>query len=153
MRRIRSIAAAAATLLCILSATSFATDAYASSRTRTYLGFTIGIRSAPPPPRIVYERAPRYVPVEESDVEVVEAPDPDCDMFQYQDSFYLYSGGFWYRGSSYDGPFRVIEVRRVPRAVLVVPEDHWRHRPHWDRGDRDDQGDRGRHRGRGHDHD
>lgn len=153
MRPIRSIAAAAATILCVLFATSCATGSYASGGTRTYLGFSIGIQSAPPPPRIVYDRAPRYVAVEESDVEVVEAPNPDCDMFQYQDSFYLYSDGFWYRSSSYNGPFRVIEVRRVPRAVLIVPENHWHHRPHWDRGDRDDHKDRGKHRGWGHDHD
>ncbi len=152
MRSTRSFAIVA-TLLCVLFATSCASGYYTSGQTRTYLGFSIGIESAPPPPRIVFVEEPRYVAVEESAVEVVEAPNPDCDMFQFQGSFYLYSSGFWYRSSRYNGPFQVVEVRRVPQAVLMVPESHWHHRPHWDRGNRGDQENRGKHRGRGHEKD
>ena len=43
--------------------------------------------------------------------------------------FYISRGGYWYRARSYRGPFRVCEVRYVPRAILNVPGRYWRH-PH-----------------------
>jgi len=105
-----------------------------SGNTRTYFGFTLGIESAPPPPQLVFVSGPRYEAVE-GDVRVVDCPDPGSDLFVYGSTYYLYSAGFWYRSSRYDGPYAVVEVHRVPQPVLLVPEGHWRHRPHWDRGE------------------
>ncbi len=143
MRPTSGIIIAVASLGAILALSSCAATEYSSGGTRTYLGFSLDIQSAPPPPRIVFQSEPRYEVVEYSDVQVVEAPDPNCDMFRYGDTFYLFYGGYWYRGDSYRGPYRLVEVRHVPRPVLMVPEGHWRHRPHWDRGNHGDH-DRGR---------
>jgi hypothetical protein len=141
MRSTSGISIAAASLVVILALSSCAATEYSNGGSRTYFGFTLGIQSAPPPPRILFEATPRYVSIEDSDVEAVEVPDPNCDMFRYGGTFYVFSGGYWYRSDDYRGPYRLVEVRRVPRPVLMVPEGHWRHRPHWDRG---------RHRGWGH---
>jgi len=78
----------------------------------TYLGFELDIRSAPPPPRVV----------------VVD--EPDYDMFRYGETWYVCYDAYWYRSRSYSGPYAVIDVRSVPREVISVPQEHWRHHPH-----------------------
>lgn len=94
----------------------------------TYLGFSLDIRSAPPPPRMYFDHDPDRESV--GDVYVVQAPNPDCDMFQYQGAWFVYYSGYWYQSSRYDGPFVVVDVRSVPRPVLEVPSGRWRHHPH-----------------------
>ena len=101
----------------------------ASAETNVYYDFHVGISNAPPPPRIVYQEAPDVVLVPDTKVYVVERGDNDCDFFRYGKHWYVMSGGYWYRGGQYDGPFKVIDVRNVPRAVLVVPAKHWKHHP------------------------
>ena len=126
---------AAAMLVVIPSLVSCAATDYSSGR--TYFGFTIGLESAPPPPRLMYVSPPRYYSVEYSQVQLVDSPDPNYDVFRYGGTFYLYSStGYWYSSDRYDGPYRIIEVHTVPQEVLIVPEDHWRHRPYWDHRDR-----------------
>jgi len=100
----------------------------------TSFGFAVDITNAPPPPRIVFESQPRLVAVSSS-VYVVE--ESDYDMFQCGGYWYLESDGYWYRAASYNGPYAVVEVRSVPRAVLETPQERWKHPPHgrhWDRG-------------------
>ena len=94
----------------------------------TYLGFTIGIGGAPPPPRLVVAGAPQLVVVPGTSVQVVE--NTGYDMFSYRSSFYCYSGGFWYRATSHDRPFTVVDVRSVPQPILDVPAEHWKRHPH-----------------------
>lgn len=148
MRRIlRGIEHAALPILVTMLAVSCAPVLYADSGASTYFGFTIGVESAPPPPRLHFRERPRYERVERSSVRVVVSPDPGCDLFAYGGGYYLFTDGYWYRSSRYDGPYRVVEVHRVPRAVLTVPEQHWHHRPHWAQEDEDGHG-----RGRGHGH-
>ena len=96
----------------------------------TYLGFELDIRSAPPPPRVVVVDEPDYVPVEGTRVYVVENADPDYDMFRYGETWYVCYDAYWYRSRSYSGPYAVIDVRSVPREVISVPQEHWRHHPH-----------------------
>lgn len=98
---------------------------YSGSGTRTYMGFSIGISNAPPPPR-VYVAEARLVAVSPR-VYVVE--DSPYDMFRCGSYFYLSSGGFWYRSYSTSGPFVAVDVRSVPREVLSVPARHWEHHP------------------------
>jgi hypothetical protein len=98
--------------------------------TTTYLGFSIGIHSAPPPPRLRFESEPERESIEGTDVYVVRASDPDCDMFQYQSAWFVYYSGYWYESNRYDGPFVVVDVRSVPEPVLRVPSGRWRHHPH-----------------------
>jgi len=126
----------------------------ASASTRTYFGFHVGIGDAPPPPVVYFRSQPRFVFVPNSDVYIVRSS-YDYDIFRYGPYYYACDNGYWYRARGYRGPFRVIDVRHVPRSVFLVPEGHWKH--HWRDGrtawrdDDDDRGkNRGHHRGRGH---
>ena len=93
----------------------------------TYVGFSIGVSSAPPPPRVVFVERPSVMIVPGTSVYVVQ--NTDYDVFQYGGYFWLSSGGYWYRSRSYSEPFVVCDVRRVPRTVLTVPAPHWKHHP------------------------
>jgi len=116
-------------LLLASTAAGCAPVLYSDSPARTYRGFTIGVSNAPPPPRYVIRARPRFLFVVASGVRVVQPPEPDCDLFYFGGSYYLYRSGYWYRSRSYGGDYRVIEVRRVPRPVLDVPPRHWRNHP------------------------
>lgn len=98
------------------------------ARADTYFGFTIGVRNAPPPPRVYFRSQPDVIVVPGSSVYVVE--ESDCDMFRYGGYWYAENAGYWYRASRYSGPFVAVDVRVVPRPVLTVPARHWKHHPH-----------------------
>lgn len=100
-----------------------------SAEAEIYYGFQIGITNAPPPPKIVYEEAPDVVVVPDTKVYVVDRGDNDCDFFRYGKYWYVTAGGFWFRAGSYDGSFKVVDVRKVPSAILTVPGKHWKHHP------------------------
>ena len=143
----------------------------APGHAETYFGFNIGISNAPPPPRVMFRSAPRVILVPETRAYVIDDSygDPGYDMFQADGYWYVVDDGYWYRARSYRGPYRVIDVRYVPRRVLTVPERRWRHHPHggppgqmkryqrvetrrgYDRVYVDDRG-RGKGHGKGHDH-
>ena len=94
-----------------------------------YYGFAVDIRSAPPPPRVVFVEQPELVVVG-SGVYVVANSGPDYDMFRYGSSWYMCYDGYWYRAPSAGGSYVAVEVRSVPVAVVSVPERHWKHHPH-----------------------
>ena len=107
----------------------------------TYLGFSVGMYGAPPPPRVVFTQQPALDLIEGSDVYVVAGT--GYDMFECDGGWYLSYGGYWYRAPSYAGPFVAVDVRRVPQRVLTVPHERWKHDPrgqgwysHRDRGRR-----------------
>ena len=81
---------------------------------------------APPPPTIVYEREPEVVVVPNTSVYWVEGAS-DYDMYRYGGYWYVVRDGYWYRGSSYRGPFVAIPYDRVPRPIYVVPPEYHRH--------------------------
>ena len=120
----------------------------------TYFGFSItGVTSAPPPPRVVRVHGDDDV-VPGTRVYVVRDPGADCDMFRYGSSFFMYYGGYWYRSEDAGDRFVAIDVRRVPKPVLEVPEGRWRHHPHGrarghDRDDEHAHRDHDEHGGRG----
>ena len=95
----------------------------------THMGFTVGVEGAPPPPSVVVAAEPAVVSVD-AGVYVVTDPSVRYDMFLYGGTWYLYSGGYWYRAPSYRGPFAIVDVRYVPRQVLTVPPGRWKHHPH-----------------------
>ena len=139
----------------ILAATLvlFAQAAPLHASTQTWFGFQVGVNGGAPPP-FVFRTEPHVIVV--NDVQVVDDDRCDDDMFRSDNVWWRLRGGFWYRASSWRGPWVSVDVRRVPERVLVVPERHWKHHPH--RGERtvimvrDDDHDRGRHRGHGHGH-
>jgi hypothetical protein len=119
----------------LLAMLALACAAPTSAETRTYFGFQIGVSNAPPPPAVVFEREPRVVMIPSTRVYMVDDDDVDCDMFQYGRYWYACDDGYWYRARSCEGPFRVVDVRYVPRQIFYVPEKHWKHRHgHHDRG-------------------
>jgi len=93
-------------------------------------GVSLDISNAPPPPRLVFYERPSYVAEVSGGVYVVDPGSNDCDMFQYGSYWYVYTGTYWYRASSYQGPYAVISFESVPSRVYNVPERHWRHHPH-----------------------
>jgi hypothetical protein len=93
-----------------------------------YLGFSVDISNAPPPPAVVFERDPDLVFLPGNSVYMVR--NSDYDMFRYGSSWYLSYGGYWYRAPSYRGPYSVVRVQRVPSPVLRVPPERWKHHPH-----------------------
>jgi len=95
----------------------------------TSVGISVNIGNAPPPPVVVVREEPRCMVVPGSTVYVVQEAVP-YDMFRYGVYWYVYNDGYWYRARGYRGPFRAIEVRYVPRAIVSVPAKHWRHHPH-----------------------
>lgn len=95
----------------------------------TYYGIEASVRSAPPPRFVFYER-PATITRFSGGVYVVDPGSYDCDMFQYDGRWYIYSAGFWYRSSRYDGPYVAIEYRSVPSRIIRVPEKYWRNHPH-----------------------
>ena len=147
----------------LLIAAAMCVAGSAGAETQTYVGFQIGISNAPPPPRTVFVTAPPCEGIPGSPVYVVEQPGLSYDCFVYGSRYYMYNDGFWYRSATYRGPFRVVDVRYVPRPILVVPEGHWKHHPHggppgqWKKysADNDDRGNghRGHGHGHGHEHD
>ena len=105
-------------LSAVLSASGCATDGAYSAR--------VEITNAPPL-RVAWVSRPAYA-VEYRGVYVVDAHayNADCDIFQYSGSWYAYDEGYWYRASSYDGPYVAIEVQHVPDRIFQVPDRHWR---------------------------
>ena len=51
-------------------------------------------------------------------------------MFRYGGFWFVFDDGYWYRARAYRGPFSVVDVRYVPRQVLTLPPNHWKHHPH-----------------------
>jgi len=104
-------------------------------------------------------------------------PDVDVDIFFYHGYWYRPYRGGWYIANGYNGPWRTVGPRYVPRALINVPPAHrrisseherlpygtvrqnwrtWERDRHWDhRGERGERGERGGARqgreGRGHD--
>lgn len=103
-------------------------------------------------------------------------PDLDVEIFFYRGYWYRPYQGTWYRGTGYNGPWRSIGSRRLPRAFTNMPQSYrtmpprhdrmpyntvrknwssWEKERYWD-NDRHDKHDRGKHResgkgkGKGH---
>lgn len=81
---------------------------------------SVNINLGPPP--IVVAEPPEVVLVPRSRVYFV--PDPHVDVFFYGGYWWSPRGDRWYRSRAYNGPWGVIERRRVPREVIVVPRDY-----------------------------
>jgi hypothetical protein len=97
----------------------------------TYYGFALGTMDAPRPPMIRQGREPHAVLASDAMVYVVDDPSLrfDGDLFRYGQYWFAYTRGYWYRARSHRGPYAVLEVRKVPRAIIGVPRRMWKHHP------------------------
>jgi hypothetical protein len=96
-----------------------------------YYGFTVGIVNAPPPPVIRMASEPHVYRATDAMVYVADddALRFDGDLFRYGQYWFAYTHGYWYRSLSHRGPYTVIDVRKVPRAIIGVPRKMWKHHP------------------------
>jgi hypothetical protein len=100
------------------------------SQNRTSEGFWVSHRNAPPAPRIYFRQPPqiRYEP--ESRVYVVQNVERyGVDMFRTGSYWYMTRDGYWYRATSYRGPWRAVNPRWVPERVYNVPMAYWHFHP------------------------
>jgi hypothetical protein len=81
-----------------------------------------------PAPVVVFDREPEVVLVPRSRVYYVDRQ--DYDLYRYGRYWYINDGGYWFRASSYRGPFVSLKVGRVPRQIVVVPARYRRHPAH-----------------------
>jgi len=96
-----------------------------------YFGFAVGIANAPRPPVIALASEPHALLASDAMVYVVDdaALRFEGDLFRYGQYWFAYTSGYWYRARSHQGPYAVIEVHKVPRAILGVPRRLWKHHP------------------------
>ena len=117
--------------LIALSAFALVATTTSASLAATSVDVRIGIGTPPPPPVVVVREEPHVVFVPGSSVYVVEDRHwGDYDTFRYGVYWYSYNGGFWYRSRGWRGPYVVLAANRVPRAIINVPQSHWKHHPH-----------------------
>ncbi|HEX9078325.1 MAG TPA: hypothetical protein VF795_01975 [Desulfuromonadaceae bacterium] len=139
MKRNLTIAA-----LALAATTSFSAPAHAGVNLNIDVGVPVVV--APPPPQIVLRAAPRFIFSPFLGMYVsVGIP---YDIVYFGNDYYLYQGGYWYRGPYYNGPWARVGYRRLPPLLR-------RHRFEEIRRYRDDEFhryemDRGHYRGRWH---
>lgn len=76
----------------------------------------------PPPPSVAFVE-PEYLYVIPT-FGVYFVPGITAEVFFYSGRWYYRSGGMWYWGLSYRGPWTFIEVRRVPSGLRRLPPDY-----------------------------
>lgn len=108
----------------LLSATA-ATWTPVSARVSADINVHIGDR---PAPVVVFHDEPDVVLVPRSRVYYVEHD--GYDLYRYGRYWYINDDGYWFRASSYRGPFLSIAIGRVPRSIVVVPAQYRRHPVH-----------------------
>lgn len=151
MRNRNTFAKLSALILALALTAGAALDAAADVRINVNLG----------PPPVVVAEPPELVMIPGSYVYFV--PAYDFDIFFYDGYWWSPRGERWYRSRSYDGPWRSVSRRNVPRQVYRVPKDYRevyvreKHIPYgqWKKDkkykkhkDRDKRGGKGEHRGR-----
>ncbi|MCK9377470.1 MAG: hypothetical protein M0P73_15120 [Syntrophobacterales bacterium] len=77
----------------------------------------------PLPPPLPPGVAPVWTPVPPSPA-VLYAPNIPGNVFRLHKKYYYYYGGYWYRGKRLLGPWK--PVRKVPRALILVPRDYFK---------------------------
>ena len=114
-------------------------------------GVNVGVNLNIGPPPIVVPAPPEVVPI--PNIGVYFVPGLSFDVFFYNGYWWSPRGDRWYRARAYDGPWRTVDRRYVPRPVYRVPRDyrtvygHERHIPYGEWRERHYRGER--HEGRG----
>lgn len=87
-------------------------------------GVDVGVSVNIGPPPIVVAEPPAVVLVPRTQVYFV--PGLEFDVFFYNGWWWSPRGDRWYRARAYNGPWRIIDRRYVPRPVFGVPHDYRR---------------------------
>jgi hypothetical protein len=123
--RLRALALVTTGALVVTVATLGATPTPAAAAVSADINVRIGPR---PAPVVVFDREPDVVLVPRSRVYYVDHD--RYDLYRYGRYWYINDDGYWFRASSYRGPFVSISVGRVPRSIVVVPARYRRHPAH-----------------------
>lgn len=100
----------------LLAAPAFAQDPnYNTDRT-----------SAPLPPTVSFRNAPVWVKVPGTNVSIVgQDQRPTYDMFAFDNQYYIYNEGYWYRSDLLNGPYVALELNALPPEFRTVPRASW----------------------------
>jgi hypothetical protein len=90
-----------------------------------HIGIGIGLPS-PPPPSIRVIAPPQVYLIPQTPV--YYAPSYDIPMFLFSGHWYTPSNGYWFRASSYSGPWRYIHHRKVPVVLHTIPSRYYSHK-------------------------
>jgi hypothetical protein len=88
------------------------------------VNISIGI-SAPP---LVFTGPPDVVVVPIGPSYVYMVPDM-IGLYFYNGYWYRFYENYWFRSTIYSGPWAYIQTSRVPRVIVNVPPDYFRHMP------------------------
>lgn len=80
---------------------------------------------APAPPPIIIQQPPVFLAPPELGFHV--AVDIPYDMVYISGRYYLYNGGTWFRGRSYNGPWVVVSNRHLPPGLHKYRYEQIRH--------------------------
>lgn len=81
----------------------------------------LGVNIGSPPPVVVVPGTPVY-----------HAPNLPYNYFVYGGRYYLFHDDMWLSAVSYNGPWTVISLQRVPPPILAVPVEYYKRPPgHW----------------------
>ena len=83
---------------------------------------SVNINVAPPP--VIFHAPPRVVIVPNTPVYYV--PDTTYNVFVYDKQYYSFHEGAWFLATSHRGPWVLVPVERVPRAVIAVPHRYYK---------------------------
>ncbi len=101
-----------------LCLTLFGGQAHAAVNIGVNVGLPPLFRIAAPPPVIVIPGTYVYV-----------LPDVAVDIFFFRGAWYRPHGGHWFSSTSYNGPWRFVAPKRMPREVLDLPRYDYRNIP------------------------
>ena len=92
----------------------------------------IGINIGTPPPPVVVDVPPPFVVdapphlVLIPGASVYHAPALPYNYFFHARKYYVFHGGQWFCAPTYNGPWAIMAVQRVPTPVLQVPVAYYR---------------------------
>jgi len=108
---------------------------------------TVNVNIGPPPPIVVAAPPPLVVV---PGVPVVSyVPSVQADVFVYQHQWYYSTGGHWWVGRSYRGPWVLVGPGRLPQPIVAVPVRYYKVPPGHLKKLEGDQG-HGKGKGQGH---
>ena len=77
---------------------------------------------------MTFQTTPHWVAVPEAKgVYVVrDEQRPSNDFFRYNNHYYVYSNGTWYRAKTWNGTYTTIDANGVPHTFRTVHRERWR---------------------------